>query len=138
MLRLKDKTCLRIRFQTGFSLLELMLAVTILSVGMVIVIHSYVTSLRAVRTSSSFLAANLLLEEKIWESQEEQIRLGEIVPEEKQGEFALPFEAFSYKINFEKEQFEGQEESSPLYKSTFEVFWQEKDSQWSSSCLTYM
>ena len=138
MLRLKNKTYLRIRFQAGFSLLELMLAITILSAGMVIVMHSYVTSLRAVRVSGNFLAANLLLEEKIWEIQEEQIRLGEIITEEKQGEFALPFEAFSYKISFEKEQFEGQEELSPLYKSTFEVFWQERDSQWSSFCLTYM
>lgn len=116
----------------GFTLLEVMLAVTILSVGLVMVVRSYVTSLRAIKTSREFLTANLLLEEKIWQEEQERTRPEGFIPQEKQDEFDPPFAGFNYKISFE------QEENLPsLYKSTFEVFWRKRNKEHSVSCVTY-
>ncbi len=51
----------------GFLLYEVLLALAILSIGLVIVLRSFSTSLRAVRTSQNYFKATLLLEEKLWE-----------------------------------------------------------------------
>jgi hypothetical protein len=110
-----------------------MLAVAILSVGLVSVLRSYATSLRAVRTSRNFLLAGLFLEEKIWQKQEQKIRSGGVIPNEEQGRFAAPFDAFSYKVSFEEE-----EDLSALYKTTFEIFWPEGQKEQSITSLTYI
>jgi len=117
----------------GFTLLEVMLAVAVLSLGLVMVVRSFATSLRAIKISHNFLVANLLLEERIWHKLEEERRTGGIIPDEEQGEFAPPFEDFGYKISFEK-----QEDLPSLYKSTFEVFWQQRKSEWGTACVTYL
>lgn len=117
----------------GFTLLEVMLAVTILTVGLIMVVRSYITSLHAVKSSQDFLIAGLLLEQKLWQKQEEQTRSGGVNTEEEQGEFDPPLDRFSYKIGFEEE------ENTPfLFKGTFEVFWQERQKGHGISCLTYL
>lgn len=133
MSRLKNKGLVQpLRARAGFTLLEVMLAVSILSLGLVAVVRSYITSLRALQISQDFLIADLLLEEKIWQKQEENIRRGGVVPEEEQSEFAPPFDNFNYKISFIE-----QEDLPTLYKSTFTIFWQQGERQQSISYLTY-
>ncbi len=110
-----------------------MLAVTILSVGLVLVSRSYITSLRAIKTSQNFLLANLLLEEKIWQKQEQGTWPEGVILDEEQGNFIAPFDNFSYKIAFES-----QEDLSSLYKSTFKVFWQERKKERFNWCVTYI
>jgi len=117
----------------AFTLLEVMLAVSILSIGLVAVVRSYTTSLHALRVSKDYLVANLLLEEKIWQKQEEKIRLGGVMPEDQDDKFNSPFDNFSYKINFEEEG-----DLPLLYKSTFEVSWQKRNQKRSTSCLLYL
>lgn len=118
----------------GFLLLEVMLAVTILSLGLALILRSFTTSLRAIKTSRNFLIANLLLEELIWQKEEEKAQgSGKIIPEEEEGEFSSPFDSFSYKTNFEE-----QEEVSALYKSVFAVSWQEREKERSVSQVSYL
>lgn len=121
----------------GFTLLEVMLAVTILSVGLVMVVRSYVTSLQAIKISKDFLIANLLLEEKIWERQEKQTRSEEVIPEEK-GEFETPFNNFSYEISFTEQEDLPAEYKGTLYKSTFEVSWQQRKRKHTTSSVTFL
>lgn len=120
------------RRNKGFTLLEVVLAVAILSLGLVMVVRSYVSSLRAVKTSQNFLAADLLLEKKIWDW-EEDVRSapqpGEVVPD---GNFKAPFDNFTYRIWLEEEA-----ESPPLYKSTFKVSWQQRKNEHSVSSISY-
>lgn len=124
------------RRNKGFTLLEVVLAVAILSLGLVMVVRSYVSSLRAVKTSQNFLAADLLLEKKIWDW-EEQVRLattqpGSVVPGDEEGNFEAPFDNFAYRIWMEEEA-----ESPPLYKSTFKVSWQQRKNEHSVSSISY-
>lgn len=55
------------RNKEGILLYEVLLALAILSFGLVAVLGSFNTSLRAVTTSENYFRATLLLEEKLWE-----------------------------------------------------------------------
>jgi len=114
-----------------------MLAVTILSLGLVMVARSYTASLCAVKASQDLLAANLLLEEKIWQKQEEKLRTQTIIPDNEQGSFSPPFEGFNYEINFEKQEDLPMEYQGNLYKSTFNVFWKHRKKEYNASSVTY-
>lgn len=124
MSRLKNK---------GFTLLEVMLAVTILSVGLVMVLGSFVNSLRAIKISQDFLVASLLLEEKIWQKEEEKTQSEGLIPVGEEDEFQPPFDKFRYKIRFEE-----QKDLPSLYKTSFEVSWQERKKERNISCVTYL
>ncbi len=58
---------LRKNKRSGFMLLEVMLSVFIVVVGVVFVISSFITSIKAFRVSKSYLEALYLMEEKMWE-----------------------------------------------------------------------
>ena len=58
---------LRKNKRSGFMLLEVMLSVFIVVVGVVFVISSFITSIKAYRVSKSYLEALYLMEEKMWE-----------------------------------------------------------------------
>ena len=55
------------RAQYGFTLLEVMLSVTILSISSVLILNSFIKSIRAIELSENYFKAGLLLEEKIYE-----------------------------------------------------------------------
>ncbi len=124
MFRLKNK---------GFLLLEVMLAVTILSVGMALVLRSYVSALNAVKISQDFFAAGLLLEEKLWQKEEEKSDSQEPSVAGEQGNFSTPWDRFSYLIEFEKE-----EDTPDLYKTNSSVSWQNKKKTHSILCVSYI
>ncbi|MFH1246137.1 MAG: prepilin-type N-terminal cleavage/methylation domain-containing protein [Candidatus Omnitrophota bacterium] len=124
MFRLKNK---------GFLLLEVMLAVTILSVGMALVLRSYVSALNAVKISQDFFAAGLLLEEKLWQKEEEKAGSQEPSVAGEQGNFSTPWDRFSYLVEFEKE-----ENTPDLYKTNSSVSWQNKKKTHSILCVSYI
>jgi len=57
------------RNETGYLLFEVVLAVAILSLGLVVLLRCFSTPLRAVRVSENYLRAALLAEEKMEELQ---------------------------------------------------------------------
>ena len=121
----------------GFTLLEVMLAVTILAVGLVLVVRSYITSLRVIKISQELSVANLLLEEKIWERQEKQMQDLGAIAEDEEGEFAPPFDNFSYQISFIEQEDLPLEYEGSLYKGLFEVSWQQRKRRHSTSSVTF-
>ncbi len=76
----------------GFLLYEVLLALAILSIGLVAVLHCFSTSLRAVGTSQNHFKATLLLEEKLWEVEREK----SLTPGIYQGNF--PGKGFKWEV----------------------------------------
>lgn len=119
--------------ERGFLLLEVMLAVTILSVGMALVLRSYVSALSAVKISQDFFAAGLLLEEKLWQKEEEKAGEKEPSVTAEQGNFPAPWDRFSYAVEYEQE-----EDAPELYKTRSAVSWQSKKKAHSILCAGYI
>ncbi|TSA56658.1 type II secretion system protein [bacterium] len=72
---------------TGFTLIEIMLAVVILSFGLVLVLRSFATSLDGMKRSGNVKAASYLLEEKMEEVKEKAKEDGGITRGCSSGEF---------------------------------------------------
>lgn len=60
----------RLRKRTGFTLIEVLVTVSILSLGMVLIFQSNMMSLHAYSLYSSRLKVQSWAEEKLWEAQE--------------------------------------------------------------------
>lgn len=64
------------RKSKGFILLEMMISVTILSIGLVLILSSFARSIRVKEFSEDYFRAGLLLEEKIYELNNTDIEEG--------------------------------------------------------------
>ncbi|MDB4349330.1 prepilin-type N-terminal cleavage/methylation domain-containing protein [Omnitrophica bacterium] len=51
----------------GFLLLEVLVSITVISVGLVFVVRSFSSSARAIETATHFLKSVSLMEEKLWD-----------------------------------------------------------------------
>lgn len=60
----------KLGLQTGFLLLEVLMSIFVVSVGLVFIISSFITSIKAFKASKSYLEALYLLEEKMWNYEE--------------------------------------------------------------------
>lgn len=78
----------------GFMLFEAILSVAILSLGLVLILHSFTGSLRAARVSQDYMRAALLLEDKMSRL---EIR-GSPPAGLSQGEFSQGNEGFTWEI----------------------------------------
>jgi len=58
---------LKIRDKKGFLLLEVLVSITIITLGLVYIIRSFSSSSRAVDTATKFLKSVALAEEKMWD-----------------------------------------------------------------------
>ena len=128
---------------TGFLLFEVMVTVAILSLGLTLILRSFTTSLGAIRTSQNYMLACLLLEEKMWELEEEAESTKKITTEPSRGEFTASNgkdkwrERFSWETACEDLLDEEGEETS-LDKVTVTVAWRESRSQKSVWLTTYL
>lgn len=127
----------------GFLLFEVMVTVAILSLGLTLILRSFTTSLSAARTSQNYMLACLLLEEKMWELEEEAESTKKITTEPSRGEFAASNEKdkwkerFSWEIVCEDLQDEEGEETS-LDKATVNVAWKEGGRKREVHLTTYL
>lgn len=71
----------------GFTLIEIMLAVLILSFGLVLVLRSFATALDGLKRSENVKAASYLLEEKMEDIKEKAKEEGGIVKGNSSGKF---------------------------------------------------
>ena len=113
--------------RNGFLLLEVMLSVFIVVVGVVFVIGSFVTSIKAFKASKLYLDVLYLTEEKMWEYEES----GEI----EEGSDSGKFEDYkNAEWNVEAEEIEG----LPLNETTVRIVLKENDRKRKFEIVTYL
>lgn len=109
-------------------LLEVLLSVFIVSVGVVFIIGSFITSIKAFKASKSYLDALNLIEEKMWQYQES----GEIDEGSDSGEFE-DYKGAEWNIEAKE-----LEDDSPLNEVTLEVALKEGERERSIKISTYL
>ena len=125
---------LRIGNKKAFSLIEQMMAVVILSLGIILIYGVFFTCLNAFNYSSRRLGALSWMDEKIWETQNELICSGALVMGGYTGSFVDKNKNFSWKMSVN---LIGQAQDSYLYKLTLTVFWKEPQRNVSLSQVAY-
>lgn len=109
MLRLKRAA----KGEKGFLLLEVLVSITIISVGLIYVVRSFSSSTRAIETTGRFIKSITLAEEKLWEFESKRVvRKGR-----DEGEFR---EEAGYKWQIEAEE----HDDIPINRLALKVNWQ--------------
>ncbi len=111
----------------GFLLLEIMISVLILSIGVLLVLDSFVDPIRATELSRNYFKAGLLLEEKLLELYNSDIEEGIL-----RGEFSDFDNRFSWDMDVIKL------EDGFCKEISLKVLWREKDKEKDLSVLTYI
>ena len=116
------------RKNKGFLLLEVMVSVTILSIALVLILNSFMRSVRAVDLSKDYFRAGLLLEEKMFE-----IYSDTDIEEGISEDIFTGFDnRFSWALNVTKL------EEEPLKEVDLKVLWDERNKKQSLPVLTYL
>lgn len=115
------------RKSNGFLLLEAMVSVTILAVGLVLIVSSFMKSIKAKELSVDYFKAGLLLEEKICELNNTDMKEGI-----SEGVFDNFEDRFSWNLIVAKL------DEEPLKEISLEVSWIEGNKRQSMSMLTYL
>lgn len=133
----------RTQREDGFLLFEVMVTVAILSLGLILILRSFTTSLAAARTSQDYMRACLLVEEKMWELEEEAETTRKVTTTPSKGEFMPTNEEDRWRENFSWEiatndlrDEEGGE--APLDEVTVIVTWKEGGRKREVGLTTYL
>jgi prepilin-type N-terminal cleavage/methylation domain-containing protein len=105
--------------QYGFTLVEVMVATAILSFGLVMIYQAFIISLDAFGYSLNHLNAQLWLDEKIWQIQDEFRRYEYFNPIPTSGELIMGNKIFYWNMGY------GLIEPEELFKVNLNVSWQE-------------
>lgn len=84
--------------QSGFLLLEVILAITIITVGTVAIMRTYTTSLAAGIVSQQYMTASNLLDQVIWD----KTSLKEIPSGNSSGKFPAPHSIYTWDVTIEE------------------------------------
>lgn len=126
---------LRIGNKKAFSLIEQMVAVTILSSGIVLIYGAFFASLNAFNYCSSRLDALSWMNEKIWETQNELVYSGALIMGGYTGSFVKKTKNFDWTMSVD---LIGQAQDSYLWKLALTVFWKEPQRNVSLSQTAYV
>jgi prepilin-type N-terminal cleavage/methylation domain-containing protein len=85
----------------GVTLVEVMVATAILALGAVIVYQSFFLSLDLFNYYSDYLNVSSRVNEKIWQVQDELMRLGPAAVIEGEGEFTERSKVFSWTVSYD-------------------------------------
>lgn len=129
--------------EDGFLLFEVMVTVAILSLGLILILRSFTTSLAAARTSQDYIRACLLVEEKMWELEEEAETTRKVTTTPSKDEFTPTNEEDKWRESFSWEivtrdlrDEEGGE--TPLDEVTVIVTWKEGGRKMKVGLTTYL
>ena len=84
----------------GFTFIEVMVAVAILSLASIMVYESFFASLDLFNYYKDYLFASLWMNEKLWQAQDSLARLGRAAELEGAGEFSDKEERFSWNLSY--------------------------------------
>ena len=87
---------------SGFTLVEIMLAITILTIGIIGVLRAYVTSVNTLEAGQDSIDVVCLLKEKMAEIEEVAIKEGGISPATSSGKFEDEFEDFRWELEIKR------------------------------------
>ena len=111
----------------GFLLVEVMVSISILSIGLLLVLNSFFRSIKAVEVSRDYFKAGLLLENKIYELLNKGTEEGVW-----EGSFDDFNKRFSWNLDVRKI------EEGPLNEINLKVSWGGKDKEKDISISTYI
>lgn len=117
----------------GLLLFEVMLTVIILSVGLTLILHCFSISLNATKTAQYYTTAALLIEDKMWELENEGAIAADLTEE---GQFSPPYQEFNWRLQTKDKPAQGQADKINEVKLT--VFWQEGKRKGSTVITTYL
>jgi len=121
---------IRKRFLTGFTLMEVMIATCVLSLGSVLIYESFFITLNSFNYYSNYLNLASWMNEKIWQAQDNLRRLGSSSQIETTGEFANRNKNFRWNLSYNLI-------SQNLYQINLTLFWQEGQRNVKLSRSTY-
>jgi prepilin-type N-terminal cleavage/methylation domain-containing protein len=104
----------------GFSLIEVMVAVSVLALGSVLIYQSFFMTLNAFNYCRDYLAVTPWIDEKIWQVQDSLMRLGDAVQLDPEGGFAYRNKDFKWNLSYRLI-----DSSQHLYKIDLALYWQE-------------
>lgn len=101
--------------KAGFTLLEVILSLSIISVSLMVIIYSFSQAIAAKATISNYTKAMFLSQQKLFDLRSSNLRTGE-----SQGQFLAPFEQFRWQIKTDRTNF------SDLAKVDLLIEWQQQ------------
>ena len=123
-------------FLTAFTVVELMVAVSILSFGMVLVVRSLLSGASALDLAQSRIAAIQILEEKMSEFDELAVKEGGVKTNSGSEDLTLNGKSAVYGFDI-KPLPEGAAEEERLNEITLKLRWQENNKQREELLVTY-
>ena len=121
------------RNKKGILLFEVMLTVIILSVGLTLILRSFSTSLNAAKSAQHYTTATLLIEDKMWELENEGAIDADLNEE---GQFPEPHQGFNWQLETKDKPIQGQ--TGKLNEVRLTVFFQEGKRKGSTFITTYL
>ena len=83
----------------GFTLIEVLLAVSILAIGIIGVLRAYATSVNALEVGQENIDAVCLLKEKMSEIEQDALKQKGVLPETSTGEFEGNFADYKWELD---------------------------------------
>ena len=111
----------------GFTLVEVMVSVTILAICFVLILNSFVRSTLATELSDDFFRSTLLFEDKLYEMCNAELDEGF-----QDGVFSNFGNRFSWRLHVVKL------EELPIKETELEISWNQGSKKKSTSALTYL
>jgi len=111
----------------GFLLLEVLVAVVVLSLGIVFVLNGFSSCLNAAGTSRDFIIASNLIEQKIFEY---DVKPPDEIAD-KSGDFGREYKGYSWELDTEEL------DELELAEAAFKVIWQTGRRKSSFDVVTY-
>jgi prepilin-type N-terminal cleavage/methylation domain-containing protein len=104
----------------AFTLIEVMLATAVLSLGAVLIHEAFFKSLDTYNYCHNYFSVGYWLDEKIWSAQDSLKQSGPLANIERSGKFKSGNKDFSWNLSYDLAY-----DTSDLYKIGLDVSWQE-------------
>ena len=109
-------------FKKGFSFVELMAVVVVLSLGILVVYEGYLVSLRGFDYCRNYLTVQPWIDQKMWDICDKLSRYNTLLTENTAGAFIIQNKRFNWSLNYSLLE---QIKSKSLYRLELNVFWHE-------------